>query len=1446
MKKELLIKLKALISFSLVVVLCLGFAVPISASNQDSDVIYISTANDLVELSNNSTYDKWSLGKTVVLMNDISLKGVDYKPIPYFSGIFDGQGYEISDFEVDGRYYPAGLFGITGPTAIIKNLTVSGAVIPSGDNSNVGGIVGENRGVISNSVFNGVVSGDEFVGGLVGINDETGSIINSSVKGNIFGEFSTGGIVGKNLGTVLDCTNYAYVNNTSEDATIDISEIGINLLLDMYAINSSDIMNAATDTGGIAGYSAGIISGCVNRETIGYARVGYNVGGIVGRNSGYINDCVNYGDVLGRKDIGGIVGQAEPFTLVETTASQLAIVEGQMTVLETQLDTLVQHTKSLGSSTKSIMSRISTHMSDLRVLMDELSLLLDEQNKQAEKDLKELEDTLEKVEVKLIKIEKCLEELEVAINGLDKVMDGIEDRTFTELNSLKENVSNLEKTIEELQKKLESMEGFDSLESLEVLYDSLEELTGMMETLAEMLESFASYVEFMDQELAKVSKYREEIEESVREITEYLKDIKEILDEFDMFEKIDQLQDFQKTATRIMNEITNKMDLILDELDLLMNVVDDYSTQIDEDLLAIETQIHLISNTLKGTLDENPLEDTIVTEVTVEDIQISVYGKIETSTNYADIEGEFNVGGIAGNMSLEHEQDPEDELSTEYSWRERKTYELKSILYNCINKGNVTAKKDVVGAICGQLDIGLISDCYGYGNVVSETGGYVGGIAGIARTTVISSVANCGLSGNTYVGGIIGTGFEAVDGKSVISNCYSMVEIDKCQQFAGAIAGTYIGSFKNNYFVSDTLQGINRVSYEGIAEAIPYEQLLKVTNIPEELEKFTLSFVVDNRVIKAVEFKYGDSFGADVFPDIPKKDGYQGTWDINDLSNLCFDTVVTAEYIQYVSALKSDVTRDNGRPVYLIEGNFNSEDKITAKLIENTDSISSEFNMSGKVVEYWKISFSDDGQKRHSLRFLPAKNLENAKLYIKENNEWVRVDTEDFGSYKTFQVVGNELELAVIPIRYDIITWIIIALITIVVLGLVIHIERKKRIISNGIKWIINKYSIKKILVSFVVCGVIIGTLSMFYIARLPKVQISTELASILTDVLTTQNQSMKIDLMLDIDDTHIELDSDLYVLNESDSSVFVLTKNNHSIYMSDDALVLENGKAYKVNSSNNRNLLELVHTLFEVTETLKTEELDKTIYTIEAHDENAEALMSVLVPSTEGQLANAKNTIVRIIAKDDILESIEVEGSATLRNSTETEIQAQMIISNFSEVNDYKLPDKIKNVILNVDTNSLPAMSEDMYRLLLAFVDFNAKAQSGLVKVNVSSGSINIDVEQDFGEFVSQTSKLSSTSQIDKIPDLIYEICLNGDFSSEKIGSSYVFSVKLDGEDMNQLAMAIVPEIALQNVNFTNGLVEVMVVDNEISSFVINIDGTTTILVSKIDASIDVTFDFD
>ena len=890
-----------------------------------------------------------------------------------------------------------------------------------------------------------------------------------------------------------------------------------------------------------------------------------------------------------------------------------------------------------------------------------------------------------------------------------------------------------------------------------------------------------------------------------------------------------------------MNDIMNKMDLILNELDLLSDIVENYSYMIEGDLANIESQIDLMSETIKGSLDDNLLEDTIITEVSVEDIDTTFYGKITSSTNYATIEGEINVGGIAGNMSLENEQDPEDELSDEYSWRERKSYELKSILYKCTNKGNVISKKDIVGAICGQLDIGLISDCYGYGNVTSETGGYVGGIAGIAKTTIMSSVANSTLLGKTYVGGIVGTGYETVDGNSIVKDCYSMVEIEDCQQFEGAIAGTYVGNFENNYFVSDSLQGINRVSYAGIAERIPYYKLLEVIDIPEELEVFTLSFVVDGRVIKKVEFEYGEGFGPEIFPDVPKKDGYQGVWDITDLSSLYFDTVVTAKYTPYVKAISSDVKRNNGRPVYLIEGNFNSGDEIIAEM-QDIESVSDEFVNKVKAIEYWHINFSYDGQKRHSLRFLPLENYENAKLYVRENSEWRKVETGEFGSYKTLQVVGNDVELLVVPIRYEIISNVLIGLAIVVVVGLILTTEFKKHYLLNGIKWFIGTYSIKKIMVVLL----LLSCLGVFYITRLPQVQMSSELASIFKDVLTTSNQSVELDLNLEIGDMQLALDSNVYILNEGDKTIFVLEENGHSIYLCDSALILENGKAYRVETNTNRNLIEQIHTLYEATEAIKTEELDKTIYTIEAHEEAAEALMEVLIPSAEGKLANVKDTIVRIIAKDGILQSVEVEGYATLMNAMESEIKAHVVISNFSEIAGYEVPANVQSVISNIDSSSLSIMSEDMYRIIMAFVEFNAKEQEGTVSLDVSCGSINFELEQDWADFISGSSNLISESRLDVIHDIIYEICLNGEYSSEKIGNAYIYSMKLDDAAIDKLATSMVSDISLQAVDLAKGTIRVIVEDNEITAFEVDIDGTITVLLSEIDASIDAVFMFE
>ena len=68
--------------------------------SDDNNMIVISNADELLEFAENCALDSWSVGKTAVLVADISLSGIDFEPIPTFSGIFDGGGHTISGLEL--------------------------------------------------------------------------------------------------------------------------------------------------------------------------------------------------------------------------------------------------------------------------------------------------------------------------------------------------------------------------------------------------------------------------------------------------------------------------------------------------------------------------------------------------------------------------------------------------------------------------------------------------------------------------------------------------------------------------------------------------------------------------------------------------------------------------------------------------------------------------------------------------------------------------------------------------------------------------------------------------------------------------------------------------------------------------------------------------------------------------------------------------------------------------------------------------------------------------------------------------------------------------------------------------------------------------------------------------------------------------------------------------
>ena len=343
--------------------------------------IVISDADDLEALAQRCRVDTDSRDFEVILDNDISLIGRSFSAIPYFSGVFDGQGYTIRELMIHSDGSQQGLVRHVGEGAVIRNLSVEGAIEPGADAVSVGGIAGENAGSILNCSFRGKVRAKEDAGGIAGINTGSGLISSCVSEGDVVAQHRAGGIAGQNSGSIITSTNLGKVNNEPmETAAQTKSTLTSNLSnltsFDVSSISQEDYIDVL-DIGGIAGYSDGMLSECKNSGTVGYARTGYNVGGIAGRSQGFTVACTNEGQVTGRKDVGGILGQLEPESIWEDSKSRVQQLETQLNQLNSLIDTLAYD---VSDSTGTIKDDIATAAEyadntilDLQTITDDVS-----------------------------------------------------------------------------------------------------------------------------------------------------------------------------------------------------------------------------------------------------------------------------------------------------------------------------------------------------------------------------------------------------------------------------------------------------------------------------------------------------------------------------------------------------------------------------------------------------------------------------------------------------------------------------------------------------------------------------------------------------------------------------------------------------------------------------------------------------------------------------------------------------------------------------------------------------------------------------------------------------------------------------------------------------------------------------------------------------------------
>ncbi|WP_338634145.1 Heme/hemopexin-binding protein precursor [Sporomusa ovata DSM 2662] len=236
-----------------------------------------------------------------------------------FTGTFDGLGHTVSNLTISGSSDYTGLFACSSGT--ISNLGLVGVNVSGG--SYVGTLIGYSSGGATTSCYStGTVSGTANVGGLIGyVNAGTVSDCHSeavvTATADTDNNSNAGGLIGKNKGTV---TNSYSTGAVTANGSYIGGLIGYNAgaVTDCYATGDVTLTNSGTAgtaycVGGLIGYNnGGAITDCyttgdVTAKNYYYEYESYAyAGGLVGyNNGGNITDCYTTGAVTSSAGRGG-------------------------------------------------------------------------------------------------------------------------------------------------------------------------------------------------------------------------------------------------------------------------------------------------------------------------------------------------------------------------------------------------------------------------------------------------------------------------------------------------------------------------------------------------------------------------------------------------------------------------------------------------------------------------------------------------------------------------------------------------------------------------------------------------------------------------------------------------------------------------------------------------------------------------------------------------------------------------------------------------------------------------------------------------------------------------------------------------------------------------------------------------------------------------------------
>ena len=826
----------------------------------ETDVLAIQTAEQFLSAAARCDSEVFTAGKTWQLECDIDLSGTDFAPMGIFNGTLEGNGHTISGLSVSGAGSNQGLFRFVGESGTVRNLNVEGEIRPAGSGDNVGGIAGTNRGLIENCTFSG------------------------TAEGNV----KTGGIAGYNLGTIRGCTNRGDINTSGEGAGSGDGEESISM--DSMSLKDMVRTEKINDAGGIAGCSEGVIEDCENLGEIGCAQTGYNLGGIAGRQNGIVRRCENYGTVRGRKDVGGIVGQMEPFLT-------LRYEEDTVQALERQIDALSDLANAISDTADGTVDRAETDIDRIGDSLDEFKYEARGQRDYYRDQFKEWREDMDSV----------LDDLEDILDGIDLDPDSSLNR---DVKQLKSDIRRARKLMDTLREDPAQPEVWSELRSC-----AGEILSGAVDIAAE-----------------GPGVIRDRMRDLADDLESMIWRLEDLIDL-----SRDGLDDLSADLDQTEVDLAERTDQVSDDIDVLKQGLKDGKNQLRSQKEQLKDQIRDMRDTVSDGIDRLQEDEDLITDLSGE-TDGEIRSAVLQCENAGLVEGDFQAGGIVGTLGVELEGEPEEDVDSIGDRSLNMVREMRATVALCKNTSDVRTKGDCAGGIVGRAVSGALVRNENYGDINADEGEMAGGIAGSSTGSLDGNYAFCRVYGGNYTGGIVGQGMD-------LSGNYAMVTLDgePDSEWRGSIAGDVDadGSVSGNVYLENGVGAVDGVTYMDQAAAVTYEELLAAEGLPEEFKVMHVTFLADGQPVKVLKCSYGEAVSQTQIPEVPEKDGFEGSWETADLSRVTSNLRVQAVYRSWRTTIAS---AEGEKPVLLAEGRFHPADTLTVRELpeEERDALEAE------------------------------------------------------------------------------------------------------------------------------------------------------------------------------------------------------------------------------------------------------------------------------------------------------------------------------------------------------------------------------------------------------------------------------------------------------------------------------------------------------------------------